>query len=255
MAGQGRSRVSSGVIVAVMASIAIVVTPPTHAAAEGLFEYMFRGFRAPPPPPPLRLDAPEEFFRLLLDKDRPGGSVRGSGGVYSGFCVRLCDGAYFPIQAHRNMSAAAQCSSFCPSSETRIFSGAGIERAVAGNGRRYADLPNAFVYRKRIVPGCTCSGRIATGVAQVPVADDPTLRPGDIVATNAGLTVYRGRDSRQQAAFTPIESADISNSLRQRLIDVKVSPRLPAATTAVAPADPDQTSIRADHSRVSARMP
>jgi hypothetical protein len=249
----------------VAAAVAVGV-PSAPAAAEGLFAYVFRGFRAPPPPPPLRLDSPEEFFRLLLDKDRRQGSIRSSGGVYSGFCVRLCDGAYFPIRAHRNMSAAAQCRSFCPSSETGIFSGAGIEGAVAGNGRRYADLPNAFVYRTRIVAGCTCSGGTTAGVAHVPLADDPTLRPGDIVATNAGLTVYRGKGPGQQAAFTPIESANISSSLRNRLADVKVTPRLPAATTGAAttgttttgaaPADPDQTSsIGSDLPRVSARLP
>ena len=145
------------------------------------------------------------------------------------YCVRLCDGRFFPIETYRNTSAAAQCNSFCPASATMIFSGRGIENAAAGDGRRYTDLPNAFVHRQRIVPGCTCDGRSITGAAHLSVADDPTLRSGDIVATNSGLTVYRGNDAQRQAVFTPIGSAKISKRLRNQSADVKVTPRLSTA--------------------------
>jgi hypothetical protein len=37
-----------------------------------------------------------------------------------------------------------------------------------------------------------------------PVADDPTLRPGDIVATNAGLMAYNG--GTNGSTFTPIST-------------------------------------------------
>ena len=51
------------------------------------------------------------------------------------------------------------------------------------NGARYANLENAFVYREKIVPNCTCNGKDAFGLAKIDVASDPTLKPGDIVAT------------------------------------------------------------------------
>ena len=43
-----------------------------------------------------------------------------------------------------------------------------------------------------IVPDCTCNGKDALGLVNTPVDDDPTLRPGDIVATNDGLMAYNG---------------------------------------------------------------
>ena len=83
--------------------------------------------------------------------------------------MRLCDGRYFPIQARRNVSAAEQCNSFCPASATKIFAGGGIEHAVSGDGKRYADLPNAYLYRKRLVPGCTCNGKSPQAWRDLPV--------------------------------------------------------------------------------------
>ena len=39
------------------------------------------------------------------------------------------------------------------------------------------------MYRQKIVEGCTCNGKDSFGLARIDVASDPTLRPGDIVAT------------------------------------------------------------------------
>jgi Protein of unknown function (DUF2865) len=100
----------------------------------------------------------------------------------------LCDGRYFPIQRHNGVNLVQTCSSFCPASATKIYSGNSINHAVAPDGKRYSELATAFAYREKIIPGCTCNGRDAFGLVTTPVADDPTLRPGDIVATNARST-------------------------------------------------------------------
>ena len=49
----------------------------------------------------------------------------GSGGDGGGqaFCVRTCDGRYFPVAASDKASRAASCNSFCPASETKVFYG------------------------------------------------------------------------------------------------------------------------------------
>ena len=73
------------------------------------------------------------------------------------------------------------------------------------DGSRYADLDNAFVYRKKLVAGCTCNGRDPFGLARVDVNTDPTLRPGDIVATKTGLV-----------AVTAIENKVAIHADRQR---------------------------------------
>jgi hypothetical protein len=79
----------------------------------------------------------------------------------------------------------------CPASETKLFFGASIDAAASQEGKAYSALPNAFRYRKELVPGCTCNGKDVAGLASVKVEDDKTLRRGDIVANKDGLEVVR----------------------------------------------------------------
>ena len=119
--------------------------------------------------------------------------------------MRTSDGFYFPVQAHAGVSAADACHAFCPASQTRLYSGGSIDHAVAADGSRYADLDTAFLYRKQLVAGSTCNGRDPFGLARVDVNTDPTLRPGDIVATKTGLVAFTGMKNKV-ADFTPIDS-------------------------------------------------
>ena len=104
-----------------------------------------------------------------------------------------------------------------------VFSGSKIETAVASNGVRYADLDNAFNYRDKVTDSCSCNGKDGLGLARIEVSSDPTLRPGDIVATNDGLATYTGRS--RSAEFTPIRSS--SSEWARRLAEVKVRPAPP----------------------------
>jgi Protein of unknown function (DUF2865) len=121
------------------------------------------------------------------------------------YCVRTCDGRYFPITASDSESRAASCNSFCPASETRVVYGSNIDDAATESGEPYSELPNAFRYRKEIVAGCTCNGKDQIGLASVKIENDPTLRKGDLVAGANGLMVAgRGADRRGTAvSFSP----------------------------------------------------
>jgi hypothetical protein len=123
------------------------------------------------------------------------------------YCVRLCDGRYFPLQRHAGATPIQMCSAFCPAAKTQVFSGGAIDHAVTSNGARYADLDNAFVYRQKIVPGCTCNGHDAFGLAHVDVDQDTTLRAGDIVVTASGPQRFNGSqaDLRKGKGFTPVQ--------------------------------------------------
>ena len=126
-----------------------------------------------------------------------GGNRRASGEAGFGhgtvYCVRTCDGRYFPLQRHAGATPAELCKSFCPAAKTMVFSGSKIDTAVAPNGTRYADLDNAFAYRDKVTDSCSCNGKDGLGLARVEASGDPTLRPGDIVATDGGLATYSGK--------------------------------------------------------------
>jgi hypothetical protein len=72
------------------------------------------------------------------------------------------------------------------------------------DGARYADLDNAFLYRKQLVANCTCNGKDAFGLAPFDLSSDPTLRPGDIVSTKNGLLAYTGKTARGDS-FVPLK--------------------------------------------------
>jgi hypothetical protein len=188
------------------------------ASAQGLFEALFGVRQARTAPPtgyadPTR-DAGDPMFRRrprsipLITSETSGSGGPGASGGASAYCVRLCDGRYFPLDRHAAASPVELCSSFCPAAPTKVFFGSEIDGARARDGSRYAGLEHAFLYRKQIVPDCTCNGKTPTGLAAIDPAKDPTLRPGDLVARGKVLMSFRGtrgRGANETAAFTPVE--------------------------------------------------
>jgi hypothetical protein len=135
------------------------------------------------------------------------------------YCVRLCDGRYYPLASAGNATPVQMFSAMCPASKTRIFRGGEIDNAVDDRGARYRDIEQAFAYRTNLVQGCTCNGKDAMGLAAIDVMADPTLQPGDIVATADGLQVFQGAagDTHRIAEFTPVaKSAWVSRDVRNR---------------------------------------
>ena len=166
----------------------------TPAAAEGLFESLFgTGSRAPAAPPQALSYASPAALVTAAHSTPPSVRTQLSAGSTrsADYCVRLCDGRFFPVRRQSAASSAQLCNAFCPSSETKIFSGGDIARATAADGTRYANLKNAFVFRNRLVSGCTCNGKDHFGLARIEPSADPTLRPGDMVATASGLKSLR----------------------------------------------------------------
>jgi hypothetical protein len=74
------------------------------------------------------------------------------------------------------------------------------------------------------VPHCTCNGKDAFGLAKFDLTSDPTLRPGDIVATKSGFVAYAGKRG-QTDAFTPVDRAAINAELNGSSARVQVARR------------------------------
>jgi hypothetical protein len=194
---------------------AAMAMPGTPASAESLFGFLFGG--PPARSLPASASAYSNPFSLFgTPAERPAAEPHATGGSVA-YCVRLCDGRFFPIQRSSGADPAQVCSSFCPAAKTKIFSGSGIDHAAARDGARYADLQNAFAYREKTIPGCTCNGKDAFGLVNTPAAADPTLRAGDVVATNTGFVAYNG--GRRNAEFTPV-----TGEMRARLANTKIVP-------------------------------
>jgi hypothetical protein len=121
-------------------------------------------------------------------------------------CVRLCDGRYFLLPRSTTEQANALCAAACPNAAVSVFRSDGdLKTATGADGKTYSALPNAFAYRSRVVPRCSCRGENKPGIASVPVEKDPTLEQGDIVVTPYGRLVFHGKSADERQAFTPAE--------------------------------------------------
>jgi hypothetical protein len=196
-------------------ALAIGCSLPLPAQAGDFFSNLFGGFRASPPPPPVSIPFAREQGRNEARRWR----VASSGGP--AWCVRTCDGRYFPLAGNDNQSRASICESFCPSCKTEVVYGDDIDHAATASGKPYSQLPNAFRYRTEAVAGCTCNGKDQAGLASIPVENDPTLRKGDIVAGANGLVIANPDGSRHaEANFTPLP-----DKMRARFKNVPVVAR------------------------------
>jgi Protein of unknown function (DUF2865) len=204
------------VALGVAAGLGVLALVPA-AQAQDFLSALFGGFWGGRPHAVIRLP-----FGAEGNSFAPQNDLRPRVGYYPGaqaYCVRTCDGRYFPVSAPDSQSRASACSSFCPASETKVVYGGNIDNAATENGKPYSELPNAFRYRNELVAGCTCTGNDQVGLAPIRIENDPTLRKGDIVAGADGLVVAgRGADRRGASLnFSPA-----SHQIRSRYQRVPV---------------------------------
>ncbi|MEA2885174.1 MAG: hypothetical protein QOH32_4430 [Bradyrhizobium sp.] len=213
------------VIVAVALLASSATLAPHVASAEGLFDFLF----APQKQQQRQAPAQSGFFDPfgLNQQAAPPPRPAATAGAGPAFCVRSCDGKYFPVTARGGASPAQMCQAFCPASATKVYFGSNIDGASSSGGERYADSENAFAYRKALRADCTCNGRDPAGLAPVDLALDTSLRAGDVVATASGLVAYTGvrLGAGQSADFTPVASyPGLTADVRARLGELKVAP-------------------------------
>ena len=177
-----------------------VALTPEMSSAEGLLDFFFGGRQK---------QQQTSFFGNLFNNNPQSPSPRSVvASTGPAFCVRSCDGKYFPLM--RGAASPVQiCQAFCPASPTKVFFGSSIDSAYAANGERYADSENAFAYRKALRADCTCNGHNPAGLVSVDLAMDSSLRSGDVVATANGLVAYSGIrvGNDQTPDFTPVASS------------------------------------------------
>jgi hypothetical protein len=160
---------------------------------------------------PRSVSAPTRRVSASSGKEQRASAGVGRGGAVT-YCVRTCDGFFFPLSASTGSLKGdeAACNSLCPTSETRVYTGqvgAEIEDARARDtGRRYAAMSGALSYRKGVSDTCTCSTSGFGLTTATTVLNDRTLRAGDIVMTQKGMRVFIGGQAPyREANFTSID--------------------------------------------------
>lgn len=186
---------------AAAAVVAAAVAP--RAQAEDIFSNFFNfGGRSAP-----SIQMPYADTTPSVPRQRYSGSVGGQA-----YCVRTCDGRYFPLSGGDRESRASTCNSLCPNAETEVVYGSAIDDAATERGKPYSKLANAFRYRNELVAGCSCNGKDPAGLAKVDIEKDTTLRSGDIVAGANGLVVASKTDRRGAS----LEFSPASEKIKQR---------------------------------------
>jgi hypothetical protein len=211
--------------VATAVLVSTVALAPRMASAEGLFDFLFGGIQKQQSKAPSQASFFADPLGLGQQSAPPSRQVA-SGGSGPAFCVRSCDGRYFPL-ARGNATPVQMCQAFCPASSTKVFFGSTIDGASSATGERYADSENAYGYRKALRADCTCNGRDPAGLAPVDLTLDSSLRAGDVIATTSGLVAYTGvrLGTNQTADFTPVASyPGLTADVRARLGEMKVAP-------------------------------
>jgi hypothetical protein len=213
--------------VAAAALAGALVLAPRAASAEGLFDLFFGAFQKQQQqkaPPQANFFADPFGLNQQAAPTPPRAVASGSGPA---FCVRGCDGKYFPLTIRGGATPVQMCQAFCPASPTKVFYGSTIDGATTTGGERYAESENAFAYRKALRADCTCNGRDPAGLAPVDLTLDTSLRSGDVIATASGLLAYSGikGGDGQTVEFTPIASyPGLTAEVRARLGEIKVAP-------------------------------
>jgi hypothetical protein len=217
-------------VVAGALAAAVLLLSPLDSLAQGdFFDFLFGpsqpyyGYpsrpswrvmrpRARMPRRPVRYADPEP---LRADTDSMSGG---------GYCVRACDGYYFPLIRSSVISGQQSCQFACPATRVQLYEGPSIEEARNAKGERYTALSTAFSFREKLTPGCSCNEPAESHDYYVRLSlKDPTLRTSDIVVGEKGAFVYSGSSlvslshaSRQIRArlkellprkFTPVDAS------------------------------------------------
>lgn len=174
------------------------------------------------PLPEVRISPPPAIEPLSEDPEPEGDVQLGP----RAFCVRLCDGFFFPIgpAAYGGTERAQRlaCSNLCPAAPSALYTlpqGGEVADAIGPRGERYGSLPVAFRYRERLTPGCTCSAE-GVGLSRLPPSHDFTLRAGDLIVTEAGVSTITGSGSFPFSSrqFVAVDPHKLRGEIAQRIL-------------------------------------
>ena len=185
------------------------------------------------------------FFENLFGGNRGGGYGGDNGlfssnsGSYRTVCVRTCDGYYYPISYATTQDKFAEdaqtCQQTCPAAETVLMTnrtGEDINQAVSASGAPYTSLPNAFKYRKEVVPTCGCRQPGQSWAQALGQVRDTTMQSDDILVTpGVAQKMSQPRDAQGRPIKTDVKT-----------LDPKAAAAAASSAQAAAPSDEGDTA-------------
>jgi len=192
---------------------------------------------------------------------RPGdgdGDARPRNVGHRAVCVRLCDGAFFPMTSSPRPGAQLGqeelCQMQCPGAEVALYRMRDdqIENAVSVDGAPYTALPNALRFRQRFDAACTCRPRNGSWAQAFSDRADPTLRTGDQVISAEQARLLSMPADQRQAVREEIASEQRARREAERLERIDRSrtrsgaprPTIGIDGTIRAAAEPEPVEIR-----------
>ncbi len=183
--------------------------PEPATGFGGFIEHLFGARREPARNDPNYVEpVPEETLRPRDEEQRP----RNVG--HRAVCVRLCDGAFFPMTSSARPGATLgqeeMCQMQCPGAEVALYRMRDdqIENAVSMSGSPYTALPNALRFRQRFDAACTCRPRNGSWAEAFSHRQDPTLRTGDQVISAEQARLLSMPAGQRQAVREEIAAAE-----------------------------------------------
>jgi len=171
---------------------------PQRPGFGNFIEHLFSRSDPRPAPGGDVAAVPEEQLRPTDGDERP----RNVG--HRAVCVRLCDGAFFPMTSSARPGASLgqeeMCQMQCPGAEVALYRMRDdqIENAVSVDGSPYSALPNALRFRQRFDAACTCRPRNGSWAEAFSQRQDPTLRAGDqVISADQARILSTPADQRQ----------------------------------------------------------
>lgn len=160
---------------------------------------------------------------------RDGDVVFESANASRSYCVRECDGYFFPVGLYSGASDSAShqktCSKLCPDAKTTLYvlrpgSDKIEDAAAARGGAPYSRLIASLRKDDMANKGCSCRSTISAEAPMRAIYQDFTLRRGDAVMTPQGMRIFQGGAHHPHTIgdFRPIaESRDLPEHTRRML--------------------------------------
>ena len=180
---------------------------PAPASAQGLFGFLFGHSRHSAPQPAPSMPRVHSYADPGDPQRTDPGERSAIGGPAVAYCVRTCDGHFFPIQrmraCRRSRSASRSARRRRPRSIPAAPSPPPMRRTASAIPTCRTHSPIATRWSRT----AAATARPLSASSNMDVKTDPTLRPGDIVATREGLAQVRGGRGAARAEFTPISKS------------------------------------------------